>query len=342
MTANALGKIFKVEKQLGRGDQFEIFAAFSKKATEEHIFHHEECDGLGALLRLSRKWQETEMPLPGLKLKLKKETLWPGLTGLFKDLKPHKTLWKELQTGAEYTPQFLARRVVSKSSTATLLATAAQKKMNLNTLLLWCINQVVCEQLLQEQQQLCHWLLPVNTRRSRFLQCDTNHTSSIGLHFEKSLSIQELFENYKKTVNPWQALGNEKLTELLGHLSEKNLLALARLRGSKNSWIGSFSNLGRWDFPEKKHAEDWPIHISIAPPAGTPCFPVGVGVITWQGHLSISLRLHAGLCTSNIDMPDLILNAMMKTLEDVVQAPLSLIDSSQASEATKRKITEIN
>jgi hypothetical protein len=332
MRANALGKIFKIEKQLGRGDLFEVIAAFPQNRTEKYIFQHEDCDGLGALLRLSRKWNSKELHLPAFKMNLKRSALWGGVRGLLGDLQPRKTLWKNLEKQAPYTPQHLARRVFDKSSSTAIFAAASEHKVNLNTLLLWIINHVVCEQLLLAQQHQCHWLLPVNTRRSEERQCDSNRTSSIGLHFDRCASLQDLFANYKKSLNPWHALGNERLTEFLARLSEKNLLALARLRGSKNSWIGSFSNLGRWDFPENLNDAGWPTHISIAPPAGTPCFPIGVGIITWQGHMSISLRLHAALCQENSNQPEAILDAAKQFLEDFVKLPLAMVDSSVLDE----------
>jgi hypothetical protein len=325
MRGNALGKIFKVEKQLGRGDVFEVISTFPDGQVQIHTFHHEDCDGLGALLKLSREWNPTPLELPAFKMPLSKGSVWGGLSGLWTDLKPHQTRWKSIKMAASYTPEHLARRVLSQNATEAIVACASKQGVNLNALLLWVVNKVVAEVLLHPEQEHCHWLLPVNTRAQGNTQSTANHTSSIGLHFERSTSLVEVFEIYKRALNPWHALGQEKLTEFLAALSEKHLLALARLRGEKNSWIGSFSNLGRWEFPDRRDESCWPSHISIAPPAGTPCFPVGVGIITWQGRMSISLRLHAALCQSSVQMPDMILDGVISTLEKISGLPLNNI-----------------
>ncbi|MBM3383271.1 MAG: hypothetical protein FJY29_12675 [Betaproteobacteria bacterium] len=340
MSRNALGKIFKVEKQLGRGDLFEVISVFPGGREETRIFQHEDCDGLGALHRLSLEWNAHPLELPSFGLSPRMSTLPRGISGIIRDLQPHQTRWKQIDLKANYTPRLLARRVLSKHATVAVVAAASKHNVNLNTLLLWCFNKSVCEELLATEQQHCHWLLPVNMRRAKDSSCSSNQTSSIGLHFDRKTTLSELFRTYKESVNPWQALGNEKLTELLASLSEKQLLALARLRGEKNSWLGSFSNLGRWDFPSLQENPLWPTHISIAPPAGTPCFPIGIGIITWQGHMSLSIRLHAALCGSNLQLQESVLDSAMHLLESYTKTQLQVIATSCCNKSNQDKIQE--
>ncbi|MEY2987063.1 MAG: hypothetical protein RJB13_584, partial [Pseudomonadota bacterium] len=135
---DSLGKVFRVEKRLGRGDEFEIITHFSNDEVHYSRFHHEHCDGLGALLIESSRWSggRLEIPLFRLQQSSLSAGFVRGLRGFFEDFLPSKTCWKELNAAAPYTSQHLAWKILSNSSTDDLLRLAKSQKVSLNSLLL--------------------------------------------------------------------------------------------------------------------------------------------------------------------------------------------------------------
>ncbi|MFZ9521531.1 MAG: hypothetical protein ACO3A4_13735 [Silvanigrellaceae bacterium] len=331
MKKDALGAIFRVEKKLGRGDVFELVSHFRNGRTTSQTFHHEFNDGLGALVQESEKWSGPVLQLPAFQLKTPATAtqILTGLRGLKEDMTPSQTRWKNLQSTAPYTPAHLAWRVLSRQTTDCILAAAKGMGVSLNALLIHTINQVIAEKLLMDEQDDCRWLVPVNLRRSSIeQQLRSNCTSSIGLRFSRNSSPQQIDCNYRGSLNKWRAIATHALAHASTLLGEDRLLKLARLRGEKNSWIGSFSNLGVWNFGDQEENDSWPMAISIAPPAGTPCFPVGVGIITWQGRMSISLRLHAALINDNFRLPEELLTDALTRLELKLEGSLEIERSS--------------
>ncbi|NBW83501.1 hypothetical protein EBR21_17275, partial [bacterium] len=273
MRNDALGAIFRVEKRLGRGDVFELVSHFADGRTHIEAFEHEFHDGLGALLQESAKWQGPRLQLPLFQLKTAASAgqILAGLQGLKEDMTPSQTHWKSLDASAPYTPEHLAWRVFSKQTTLHLLNAAKQMHISLNTLLLATTNKVVAENLLAEDQRDCRWLIPVNMRRNEEdRQLSSNCTSSIGLRFDREASPILIDKKYRSALNKWRAIATHALAHASCQLGEERLLKLAQLRGQKNSWIGSFSNLGVWQFEEQAENPHWPVALSIAPPAGTP------------------------------------------------------------------------
>lgn len=332
---DSLGKIFRVEKRLGRGDEFEVISHFPDGKVQISSFHHEDCDGLGALLMESTQWEGAHFQSPLFRVlgDLRFKTLLEGMKGFLDDFVPSKTLWKHLDVDALYTPKNLAWRVLDEESTGALLRYARKKTVSLNSLLLSAVNSAVADFFLKDEQIQCRWLIPVNMRRNpEEALSSANHTSSVGMKIERSDSPEKIDRVFRKSLNKWRVLFAHRLANIVSHLDEDLLFQLAKKRGEKNFWIGSFSNLGLWNFPEAVGNKRWPWAISIAPPAGTPCFPVGVGVVTWQGHLSISLRLHAGLMSNEANIAESVLASICDSLSKWMNSEMRFLASSETQE----------
>lgn len=335
VTHDSLGKIFRVEKRLGHGDEFEIISHFSTGKVQISSFHHEDCDGLGALLIESAQWAGATFSAPLFRVPgdAHPRSLIRGITGFLDDFLPSKTLWKNLDLAAEYTPKNLAWRILDEDSTGALLKCARTKKVSLNSLLLSAVNSAVAHEFLRDEQIFCRWLIPVNMRMTpEEVLSTTNHTSSVGMKIRRSDSPETIERIFRISLNKWRVLFANKLANLVSLLTEEQLFQLAKKRGESNFWMGSFSNLGHWSFPEALENERWPLAISIAPPAGTPCFPVGVGVVTWQGRLSISLRLHSALTSGDKVITESVLNSMCDILSRCMNSKMSFFASSEPQE----------
>jgi hypothetical protein len=334
MNSDSLGKIFRVEKRLGRGDIFEVISHFPDGTHTASEYHHEYYDGMGAILNESEQWSGSRLTLPRFNLKTAVEPsyLLSGLAGLKDDLTPSKTRWKSLSPSEAYTPRHLAWRYFSAHDTQELLFAARSEKISMNTLLLAAASRIIAQELLSPDEDQLRWLIPVNMRRnSGDLLSKRNHTSSVGMRFSKTATMNEIDRIYRQALNGWRALSGDSLARIVASLGEDTLYRLAKHRGGRNFWIGSFSNLGVWNFPEAADAPHWPRAVSIAPPAGTPCFPVGIGIMTWQGRLSFSLRLHAALIQpENTGLQERILDKII----DFLSVPLNKTLTPEGSSKT--------
>lgn len=333
MKRNPLGGIFAVEKKLGRGDLFEIICSFADGSVSVERFSHEDHDGLGALVLASQRWTGARIDLPcfNLKTPMTPQAILDGWRGLSEDMRSVQTRWKSLNVSAKYSPENLAWRVFSPTTTNELIAISKNQNISMNTLLLGWVNTSVAELLLDAEQNECCWLIPVNMRRNSLdTSVTTNQTASVGLQFSRTDSQQSIEKKYRRALNRWRALASLQLIKLTSLLPERILLDLAKRRGERNFWIGSFSNLGVWNFPGVTATDRWPIALSIAPPAGTPCFPVGIGIITWQGHLSISVRIHPGLVSNNEQPQETILAQLEAKMSAALGHRLEIIRSSQS------------
>lgn len=338
MKSDSLGLIFKVEKRLGRGDLFELISHFSDGSKTESVFAHEFHDGMGALKIESQKWSGAEISLPYFQLKTAASLpqILHGLRGLKDDMTPSVTRWKSLDKNAPYSPNHLAWRVFSNEATQRILQTARSQKVSLNTLLLYFGNKVISEKLFAEEQSECRWLIPVNMRRPQDgANLTRNCTSSVGLRFHRDSSAKQIEIEYRASINKWRALAANALAHAAARLGEERLFRLARMRGERNNWIGSFSNLGVWNFPSVQSSDHWPTAVSVAPPAGTPCFPIGIGLLTWQGNLSISLRVHSGLIGNSLQLPEELLSEIVSQVSNHAGSPLDTLWSSKTEIARK-------
>jgi hypothetical protein len=134
-----------------------------------------------------------------------------------------------------------------------------------------------------------------------------------------------LADLYTSKLNPIHAFANEILTEMLALLGEEKLLKLAQSRGGSNSWTGIFTNLGQWNFPNLPQMHRWPEAVSITPPGGTPVLPIGAGIMTWRGHLSVSIRLHPALSAHEPRLPEALLDGVKNSLEREIGKTTSLL-----------------
>ena len=70
-------------------------------------------------------------------------------------------------------------------------------------------------------------------------------------------------------------------------------------------WFGTFSNMGEWPLPDtdKREGVDTSNEAWLCTPPGTRNYPLSIGVITWYGKLSITLKVHSSICADRSRVP---------------------------------------
>ena len=335
MTRDALGRIFKIEKSLGRSDVFEINFHYDGRPDVVRSFHHEEKDGLGALK--SSLWDLHQYRLLLPRFGMKSGGIFRYFVGLFamlSDFSPSIIKWKKFEKDWGSHPGARGFRVLGQESTRNLLTSLKERKLPFNAWLLFIINQIVAETLAADDETKFRWLFPANVRSTIEEQSlESNFTSSVGLTLNRGDSLEIFKAHYKTSLIASRIKASHFLAKCVASLPESWLLKLAIARGQKNMWVGSFSNVGRWDFSEINHAQNFPSAVSLAPPAGTPCFPIGVGIITWRGRISICLRLHPCLVDRD-DLHEDLLDKILTSMSDDLGATFHLSQSSREQTTT--------
>lgn len=77
--------------------------------------------------------------------------------------------------------------------------------------------------------------------------------------------------------------------------------------------FGTFTNLGIWQLPniDPKDMNTDEAYICAAP--GSSKYPISVGVITWNGNLSISFKIHPSVC-SDREFPRAFIESFKKNI----------------------------
>jgi hypothetical protein len=335
MKRDALGKIFKIEKSLGRSDLFTIHFHYHGRPDVVKTFHHEDKDGLGALK--SSLWDLHKFRLPVPLFTMKSGGILRAIAGvfaMFEDFSPTIIKWLKIDKEKPFHPGHLGWRVLSQNSTSKLMSVLKEKKLPFNPWLLFLINEKVAARLVDPSETRIRWLFPVNVRSSEEeAELESNFTSSIGLSIYRSDLMETFIAYYQRSLIASRVKASHFLAKIVASLPESWLLKMAIARGKSNMWAGSFSNLGRWSFPEKDGQESLPSAISLAPPGGTPCFPIGIGIITWQGSLSICMRLHPCIADKS-DFHEELLDEFVNAMNQSLGFTIDLSNSSRKNSIT--------
>jgi len=330
MKRDALGRIFKIEKVLGRSDLFTINFHYGERSDVIKSFHHEQKDGLGALRNTLWELHQYRLVLPLFQVKSGGFLRYmSGLFAMLGDFSPSIIKWKKFEKNWVSHPGARSFRVLNQESTLRLIARLKERQMPFNPWLLFLINQIIADSLADRNESKFRWLFPVNVRSNQEEQTlESNFTSSVGLTIHKGDGIEAFKDHYLNSLIASRVKASHLLAKLVASLPERWLLKLAIARGQKNMWVGTFSNLGRWNFPEIGSESSFPSAISLAPPAGTPCFPIGIGVITWRNQLSFCLRLHPSLVL-NAHLHEDILDQVVASMSHDLEFSLHLSQSSR-------------
>lgn len=294
-----IAKWYIVSKERGSNTHAIISRRNDKtKRLEENSFCHSKHDGMGYMLSFFKK--ENIKLTKNLDAKFHEKVsffknfhkIFKGLTQVQKNIIPWKTL--SLLNAKSISP---VREIIffTPEETKAIHSHLKNKNYSENAYILSVINNLLMPELKSDNSE-GKWLFPINMRGnvhrnnieqniSSGIYISTNNLTSPG---EIKTKIKKGFLNNEHWINWW-----------CFHISiflSKNLMRKISKKSSVNSFFyGSFSNMGHWgesDFEDSKDLADYSYYVS---PPGTPNYPISVGVITWFGKLSISLKIHPSI-----------------------------------------------
>ena len=264
---------------------------------EEFYFCHSKHDGMGFMLdhfernniKLKKSLNAKFKEAPSLIKNFFK--IYKGLT----QVQVNKVPWIDfdIKRSQKINPQ---RHTIyfTESETKRIHSYIRTSKTSENAFLLKEISNFLLPILKKESQ--AKWLFPINMRGNITRHNpQQNISSGIYLNFNnvetyKSIKnkIKTGFINKDHWVNWWCFHISIFLT--------KNIMKKISLKSSKNSFfLGSFTNMGRWTQEDIESAEDLNKYSYIVAPPGTPNYPLGIGVFTWFGRLTITIKIHPSI-----------------------------------------------
>lgn len=257
-----------------------------------HVFGvpHEQCDGVGAFMRLLRRirvnsWQGVTgkaAPVPGffecLRLQQRQQKSKPPV-------------WRKRSLVAvDSKDQFIAIEPFDIEQTIRLRQQARAGSMSMNSLLMAALHNVVATQLLVEGGG--SWFVPVTLRGALHLSSDEmNHASGIYLSLpaeaQGAAVQQQLSEAVRRNEHWWMWHQARLVTTVGGQWLVNRLLPIMQQR----QYLGSFSSMGEWNIDwQGSGFPDDALMWGVAP--GSPAYPISACWLICNHRLVLVLKVN--------------------------------------------------
>jgi hypothetical protein len=293
---DVVGQWFEAIASLGEDTHIHFGRVGAKGATPEWFdLPHARFDGIGGFAELLRTNGHSGLgALPELKRGRTHRVLdlirsWLRYVFRLRPTYVFLPMSDRSKTGAK-----AVTRVFDVEETELIADRAKALGVTVNTLLLDRITRVVRRRLDGAPRDVA-WMIPVNMRGPVTLDRDTgNHSSFLEIRVrdgEPETMLQERVLGAIAQGDHWAFWYVFKVGRLFGRIGRK--LFMRMTINGRPHWVGSFSNLGRWD-PPADGATPW-AWVFFPPPV--PSQPLGVGCVTYHGRLGVALQLHSSLGT---------------------------------------------
>jgi hypothetical protein len=280
-------------------------------------YDHGEFDGQGCIADFSRKNGFPSMPMyqgydkkpPSFlpKLKYISRAMWPPMY--------EKTKWIKEYPANKKSKSKIAYAFLTKKETKDAVEKAKKHKTTIGRLLFWALNETVSKKYIKKRSKY-YWLIPIDLRGSLNTPNDTvNHISRALVPCKHAINIQELNKRLMNELESNKYWGNYYLGKsFIDLLGIKGAKFLFRQTESTERFAGSFTILKEYPIkhPDNPYIND---NLQLFFCGGnSKVMPVNCACITWNGRISITLRIHPSLCPEQ-SMIDDDLNTMLNLVK---------------------------
>ena len=314
-----IGLWYEVAKERGINDLFTFGIADTESNNITwHDYSHSKYDGIGALALIMKKRGITIENLPQIR-KADKLSFWKKTKIIYNSISNHgsqKIKWKFFDETKPFKDiHDIGWFIFGEDETKAFQHYLKNNKLSENTFIMSIVSSIILTELAEEGSEGM-WLFPVNMRglveRSDPL---SNHSSGVLIKVSSQSKPNDIRLQIKRELGKMVHLGNWWLLHIGKIIGLKGMKYLSEKSNNASFRIGSFSNLGNWDFsnyPQVPNTEAW-----LPLPPGTPNHPVGLGFMTWNNKFSMILKIHP-----SITINDKIQLELIKKIKDKI---LSLI-----------------
>jgi len=286
-----VGEWFPIIRSFGEfTDIVYLKCSLSGEVEDVYYLDHGQYDGVGAFQALLERHQcagAAYRPQTEVRPNLFWQCL--GFIKYFLESGANSVNWKRREhsvSGRKMVPRL---SVLSVEQTKKLIEQVRSHNVTLTAFILQCLDECV-RGLLQNEQKKNLWLIPVNMRAGlKRKNPYSNHASYISVGLNPRGEVAVVGEKLKfglKIGYHWAAWWGILLGRIVGLNGMHRLMK--KYHDKKHSWTGTLSNLGVWSHPNSTHT--W----GFCPPLSK-SHPVAVGLVTWNGQLSIALQVHPSL-----------------------------------------------
>ncbi|MBC99515.1 MAG: hypothetical protein CME63_17355 [Halobacteriovoraceae bacterium] len=293
------------------------------------FIHHANGDGASSYTKMLEKEGSTVPTVPTQKKNLKASFIRKFFL-LRKFLKKTKAVsihWSRPRKDTTGIPSSFFTLRLSVHQTELINRLCKEKKMGLNSLLLWGLDQATSSLLLTENSER-KWVCPINMRVYQN-QRYGNHSASIIVNAVDPADrirpqfFQDEIRSFLKSGLHW---GSQIYSNMARYIGFKGTLFMAKR--IKELGTGVFSNMGEWpgaDVLLSEKSEQITHRIFVTP--STQVLPVAAGALTWKGALTLSLQLHPSLQRTDREVKELFQlwwENIQKPLGTPIESPIEI------------------
>ncbi len=293
-----VGKWFGVLQELGEL----VYIPFGKLTSDhndlEWIFlPHEKYDGVGGITHLLRNEGYSIEHLPEMKDPKPPGFLMACLAYLRAAYESRYRYMPWKKYDPTKTGKFLgiAWHRFTEEETKQISVKAKELGISSNTLLFWNLDQAILP-LFKTQNFDRQWMVPVNMRGGVKRTRETsNHSSFFGVSVSPGDSVKELHRKIHQQIKRNMHWGNWYFI-LTGKFLGLNGMrkSLARYRKKGHTWVGIFTNIGKWPNEDSETTSAvttiWMVAATV-----TQGHPLAGACLTWKGQIGITLNFHPSL-----------------------------------------------
>lgn len=306
-----IGVWYEILKERGENDQIAFIRAHVDKdgvfhESQKHQFSHAIMDGTSAIPFYFRQFGQTNS-FPRKMDYIKSFSFLEILKLVFKNTKispKNNSTWLEFDSTKKIEDIFkYAKLTLSPEQTLNFENYCLKNKISPNAILVHLFSKEILP-LTKNHHEEQTWLFPVNVRGMvQKNNDDANHSSFIPIHVKDSTSIVDIQNQMKKELKSFNYLGLWWVHHI-SMIAPLDYLKKLSLKASQTKfWLGSFSNVGKWestaDYKKLAPANEHDAWFFATP--GSKNFPISVVIMTLDERMSFSLRIHPAINKASLD-----------------------------------------
>ncbi|MGA9451547.1 MAG: hypothetical protein WBW41_09435 [Verrucomicrobiia bacterium] len=280
------------------------FARIAPGATEpEWMFpRHADYDGVGWFAENLRRRGAMLERLPTIRHPASPSKL-ALLQILPKYLKPkHRLKWRPLERGSAAPnlsgpPSAVAWQLFDEEATMQIRRVCRNLEVTVNSFLLKHLTKAI-RPFLEDQSAAVPWMIPINLRgKVKQVRETANYTSYIRTEVQSYETVHDIHRKIYAALCRGEHWANWQTFQLGRFLTAGMRRYLVATELATPQWnLGAFSNMGDWDPNKEINQPECLVGWLFCPPV-LRFQQVGVGCMTFQNRLSLTIQTHPELTT---------------------------------------------
>jgi NRPS condensation-like uncharacterized protein len=231
----------------------------------------------------------------------------------------HRLKWGPIERGdapgdSSKPPRAMAWHLFDEDATTQIRRVCRNVEVTVNSFLLKHLTKAIRPSL-EDQSAAVPWMIPINMRGKVKEGRDTaNYTSYARVKVQSYETVHDIHQNIYAALCHGEHWTNWQAYQLGRFLTAGMRRYLVATELAIPEWnFGAFSNMGVWD-PDKEITRPECLGGWFVCPPVLRCQLVGVGVITFQNRLSLTIQIHPDV-TTDAKVPQIWIRDWVREIE---------------------------